>query len=277
MLYSIKNLIIAAAMCAVLTACSGRNLPIPEKSFATAQATAAIEITPSTLEWIDEAASIIYDNENIPASVTAIIHNDKIIHTINHGVLDRNSNAPVSTSTIFQTASIAKTFTAVIANSLIIEGKLDPKAPITRYLSPHLSAAAQAKLKNISVQNLLHHKSGFPRDSSVVTREGNDPLLTPLTEEGLLEDLERLSLQSKPGEQFEYSNLGYGVVGYILEQVTGLSYATLLKRYVLTPYGLTDTGPELPAEKQTRLALPYRKEDRTRKNRTMEGWQVDPR
>ena len=222
----------------------------------------SITIDSDKLAWIDEASEIFFSNEQLPSLVTIVVHDGSVVHRQALGVLDRISNEPVETKSIYQSASIAKVFTGIITRQLIIEGKLSTEAPITDYLPQTLSPQTSEKLKRVSVVDLLHHKSGFPRDSKVATREGNDPLLTPLSEKGLLRDLDMLALEAEPGEKFEYSNLGYATLGYILERASGEHYADLLERIVKIPYGMNDTDTRLASKDRCRLVQPYRKENR---------------
>ena len=131
----------------------------------------------SDIDWIEKAIEITVEDNDIPAITVGIVKDGKVIKFINKGVLNRVRNNQVDENTIFQIGSLTKTFTGIIANNLIKEGKLDVDASITNYLPNDLSPKAQSKLSTIKVKNLLHHQSGIPRDSKVYHRFGNDPMI----------------------------------------------------------------------------------------------------
>lgn len=223
-------------------------------------ATAPAE-TPQVLSQMTAAAKAIAAEHDVPAIVMGIVQDGDIAGFVTEGVLDRSTAEPVADNTVFQIASLSKIFTGTLARELVLNGGMDPAAPVTAYLPAELTREAGAKLDGVTVAHLIHHRSGLPRDTAVVAREGNDPMLVPLSEEGLLEDLRVAEMVGPPGAQYEYSNLGYGLLGYILERASGESYAALLDRLILSRYALHDTGSAVPEGAEERLATPYRKED----------------
>ncbi len=216
----------------------------------------------SDVEWIEMATEIIVKDNNIPAVTIAIIKDGKVAKYINKGVLNRKTKKPVDENTIFQIGSLTKSFTGIIANNLIKEGKLDVEASITNYLPDAFSPKAKVKLSAIKVKNLLQHQSGIPRDSKVYHRFGNDPMICCYTEEDLLTDLEVMKLDFKPGEKTIYSNMGFAVAGYVLERASGKSYQELVQMYVADKLNLSNTAAQLNERQKTLLATPYRKENR---------------
>jgi len=216
----------------------------------------------SDIEWIEKAVELTIKDNDIPALTIALIKDGKVVKFINKGVLNRVKNNQVDEDTIFQIGSLTKSFTGIIANNLIKEGKLDVEASITNYLPNTLSPKAQSKLSAIKVKNLLHHQSGIPRDSKVYHRFGNDPMVCCYTEEDLLIDLEVMKLDFNPGEKSEYSNMGFAVAGYVLERASGKSYEELVQTYVAKKYGLVNTATKLSDSQKNLLATPYRKENR---------------
>lgn len=207
------------------------------------------------------AVEEIAAEHEVPAVVLAIVRGDQATEFTAAGLQDRRTGEAVAANTLFQIASVSKVLTGIIATDLSMNGKLDLEAPVLSYLPDTLSAEARKKLAGVSVTDLLHHRSGLPRDTAVHRRSGNDPMTNPLTEEDLLKDLEIAAMVGEPGERFEYSNLGYGLMGYILERASGKSYADLVDSVIARPYGLDSTGTTVPEGAEARLATPYRKED----------------
>ena len=128
-------------------------------------------------------------------------------------------------------------------------------------LQKYFTKNTRTKIKDVTVLNLLQHTSGLPRDSKVIIREGNEPMLTALSREDLVRDIELAPLKTSPGSVYEYSNLGYGLLGLVLEEASGKSYLQLIREFVTKPYNLKDTGTALNKNQLVRLATPYTKED----------------
>ncbi len=214
----------------------------------------------SDIGWVEKATDALVEDHEIPAVVVAVIKDGKIEKIINRGVLKRVEAEKVDENTLFQIGSLTKSFTGIIAKNLIKERKIEPNASITKYLPETLSPQTKAKLEPITIENVLFHRSGIPRDSKIVKRFGNDPMVCCYTEKDLLDDLEILELEFKPDEKAMYSNLAYGLLGYIFERATGKTYEELLQTYVAKKYGLENTTTK-PSETQ-KVATPYRKENR---------------
>jgi len=226
--------------------------------------TTAVEKNESEDAWIRSKVDSAMKANNVPALSIGIIRNGKLSYVEGFGVTERGSTSKVSERTVYQIASDTKKFTGILANSLISEGKLDVQASIVTYLSDILTSGAKEKLKAVTVQHLLLHRSGLPYRAPGNKRVDGEPMLVPYTEQELIKDLNELEFEFEPGTDFGYSNFGYAVVGYILEKVSGQSYAALLKKYVADKYKLENTFVA-PEEKQKPLiATPYRKDDRVR-------------
>lgn len=184
-------------------------------------------------------------------------------HALAIGVLDDRNSAQyfyghVTTddrklpdeSTVFEIGALTETFTAAIFASMILSGQVDPDAPITVYLPD--SVANNAALRGITLKNLANYTSGLPHTDSL--RDGD------YSKEGLLSFLKNYNPISgaaeapethAPGEIYRYSDLGYGVIGTILEEITHKTYQTLIDEYINSPLDLSLTT--LPTQKDQDL------------------------
>ena len=153
--------------------------------------------------------------------------------------------------TCFRVASITKTATAVLASRLFDEQVLDPDRPVGEYFP---SAGVSSKLEGITLRHLLSHTSGLV----------DPPGLESSLEKGVpFPDLLPDARHDAPGAAFHYSNLGFGLIGSVIEAVTGQPVGTVFRERLFIPLGMNATleGCLLPAEKimpVTRI-LPYRK------------------
>lgn len=164
----------------------------------------------------------------------AYVHFDRtqVIHERFAGMADLATKRPVSATTSFHGFSVTKTMTALTVMQLAQQGRLRLDEPVRSYL-PSMPYSG-----NISVRHLLTHTAGLP-----------NPL--PLAWVHPLEDIsfdrdaffaavlaKHPKLRSVPGARFAYSNLGYVLLGQIIEHVTGQRYEAIVQRTVLAPSGL---------------------------------------
>jgi D-alanyl-D-alanine carboxypeptidase len=145
---------------------------------------------------------------------------------------------PLTPDAVFRIGSITKVFTAALTLSLFDDGEVDLDSPVTDYVT-------RVRVPDdVTVRDLLQHTSGIPNytDSPMrlVSRALDDPQRVWLPEEtiGLVEDKEPLF---EPGARFSYSNTNYSILGVLIEEVTGLPFAAVLRDRILEPLGLDST------------------------------------
>ncbi|GAB5555160.1 MAG: hypothetical protein Sapg2KO_47510 [Saprospiraceae bacterium] len=183
---------------------------------------------------------------------------------ISDGLYKRNTNQAMDEKGACQIASLSKMFTGAIIKALIAEETLELNAPILNYLPANYPKQVQKKLMGITIREVLHHRSGLPRDSKIANskRKGNDPLIYEYTEADFLIDFKQMRVKKNAKRAFEYSNFGYAILGYIAERACGLSYESLLQKYIAGPKGLKSTTTKVP--NATNRVTPYYKEDKQR-------------
>jgi len=158
-----------------------------------------------------------------------------------YGLADREAGRPATPATDFAIGSVGKAFASLMVLQLCEQGRLDLHAPIGDYL-PWLEPAAPVPL---TLHHLLSHTAGLPEDG--------DPSPAPRAD--------ALALAGAgpfvPGGEFRYSNLGYNLIGYLLEDVLGQPYATLLHSRILEPLGMAATWPAINQDARTGMATGY--------------------
>ena len=224
------------------------------------------------ITWIEQTITSHVEEYNIPSLVVGIIKEGKVARYFSTGTRDRKSTQRVNEHTIFQLASLTKSFTAILANYMINEGKLDLEESIITYLPQSLPTATLEKLRPITVEHVLQHRAGLPRGAQ---NEPKTPFGLPLkasdySEADLLENLNLLELQYEPDTKWDYSNFGYSLMGYLLERVSGLSYEALIQQYIAEKLNMPHTTISLTATQQKHLATPYRPDMRNMKTRPWE-------
>ncbi|WP_373553390.1 serine hydrolase domain-containing protein [Haliscomenobacter sp.] len=164
-----------------------------------------------------------------------------------YGLSDREAKTAFTPQTISCVGSVTKQFTGAAILKLEMMGKLKVEDPISKYF-PNVPADKQG----ITLHHLLTHSAGFPGAigddyTSISTKEFvklamNQPLLFI------------------PGKAYEYSNVGFSLLGIILEQVTKEPYEAFLNKQLFKPAGMTQTGYVLPDWKSANVATGYRGE-----------------
>ncbi|MBV9787121.1 MAG: beta-lactamase family protein, partial [Chloroflexi bacterium] len=138
--------------------------------------------------------------------------------------------------TKFQIASISKQFTALAILVLQEQGRLDLHQPLNALVPADMPA-----WQDVTLHHLLTHTSGIPDlpfwpTYIDPTRNG------PITPAYLRELFGGMRLISAPGATFAYSNWGYILLGYVIEQISELPYAEFLQRWIFAPAGMTGSG-----------------------------------
>lgn len=155
--------------------------------------------------------------------------------------------------TLFEIGSISKVFTALILADMVAKGEVSLDDPAQKYL-PEGATMPTRGGKQITLRNLSTHTSGLPRlPDNMPYGDSADPY-ADYTEAKLLQLLSGYELQRDIGGTPEYSNLGVGLLGYLLSRAAGTDYATLLRERITGPLGMGDTSIMLSADQQARFA-----------------------
>lgn len=160
------------------------------------------------------------------------------------------AGAPDST-TLFEIGSITKVFTALLLAEMAARGEVALDDPIAAFLPDTLDVAFGDR---VTLAHLAAHTSGLPRLPTNLAFENPADPYAAYGEDDLYAFLERNTLQREPGDAYEYSNLGMGLLGHLLARHAGTTYEALLRTRVLGPLGLDDTVVSLASEQQERLA-----------------------
>lgn len=189
-----------------------------------------------------------------PGVAFGIVLDGKLVYSGGVGYTDLAKKTPATAKSLFRIASMTKSLTAMAILKLRDEGKLrldDPAETYIPELKNHKYLTADAP--RITVRNLMTHSAGFPEDNPWGDRQlaDTDADLLKLIKDGI-------SDSNVPSFAYEYSNLGFAMLGHIINVVSGKPYQQYITETILKPLGMNDTQWEythVPAEK---LALGYR-------------------
>lgn len=202
--------------------------------------------------WLDAKM----DYEEIPGVSVALVHDQDVIWKKGYGYAHRDGMAPATPSTMYSICSISKLFTSIAVMQLRDQGKLQLYDPIDRHLPWFALEQAYAESPPITVEGLLTHSSGLPRESNQAYWTGPDFPFP--TREEIIAGLKAQETLYPASTYFQYSNLGLTLAGQIVEEASGMEYGEYVRRHILQPLGMNDTHPEIPQQQRgKRFATGY--------------------
>jgi serine-type D-Ala-D-Ala carboxypeptidase/endopeptidase len=155
--------------------------------------------------------------------------------------------------TVFEIGSITKVFTGVLLADMAKRGEVSLDDPVSKYLPPHVTMPMRGT-RAITLEELSSQTSGLPRlPTNMRPADASNPY-ADYTVEQLYEFLSSHTLTRDPGTQYEYSNLGAGLLGHVLALRAGTSYEELVRARILEPLRMHDTGITLTAAQRQRVA-----------------------
>jgi CubicO group peptidase (beta-lactamase class C family) len=168
----------------------------------------------------------------LPGVAIAIIDGDEVVYSKGYGQAGRNR--PMTPQTQMLIGSQSKSFTALAVAQLADQGVLDLDAPVQSYI-PWFQVADEVASQTITIRDLLNHSSGLS-DAGFPVVLSNDTSL-----EEAVRALENAAITAPVGTKFQYFNMGYSVLAYLVEVGSGRSYADYIQEHILTPLQMDDS------------------------------------
>lgn len=208
----------------------------------------------AVLPTIDKLYKDYAAKNHFPGFTYGIMVDGKLVHSGSIGYTDLATKTPTTTQSLFRIASMSKSFTAMAILQLRDAGKLRLDEPAAHYI-PELrkNKLLTADSPTITIRHLLTHAAGFPEDNPWGDRQ------LDATNEALMQLVEsQISFSNAPGVTYEYSNLGFALLGYIIEKVSGKPYQQYINEAILKPLGMNNTKWEYSEVPAAQLAHGYR-------------------
>ncbi|MGB3006713.1 MAG: serine hydrolase domain-containing protein [Chitinophagaceae bacterium] len=215
---------------------------------------ARIEKIRKVLPVIDSIYKKHAADNHFPGIAFGVVVDGYLIYRGNYGYSDLEKKIPVSSSSLFRIASMSKSFTAMAILKLRDEGKLNLDDPAYFYI-PELKNIKYptADAPHITIRHLLTHGAGFPEDNPWGDRQLAD------NDKDLMEFIgKQISFSNPPGISFEYSNLGFALLGKIITTVSGKRYQDYIKENIWQPLGMKNAEWEYKNVAPEKLAHGYR-------------------
>ncbi|MCK5576807.1 MAG: beta-lactamase family protein [Dehalococcoidales bacterium] len=184
---------------------------------------------------IDEYIQQQMEYGDIPGLSVAIVQHGEILYLKGFGVTSLSNPSPVTPQTVFDLASISKSFTALGVMLLANEGLIDLDTTVQHYLADFQPDDPRAS--QITVRQLLNQTSGLPGTFSepLIYYQGSDAMRK------MLAAVNRVHLNQEPGLSFEYANINYAILGALVERLSGVTFEDYMQQEVFTPMGMTST------------------------------------
>ena len=241
-----RSLLIAAAIFAGAAPALAQGQPQPAQA-------APSELTAR----LDAHFRRYMEQAHAPGLIYGIVRDGRLVHVSNMGVQELEARRPVGPDSLFRIASMSKAFTALAILKLRDEGRLSLDALAETYVPEMRNwRYPTSDSPRIRVRDLLAHVGGFVTDDPWGDRQ------TPLPEAEFTRMLAAgVPFTRAPQTGFEYSNLGYALLGRIVTNVSGRPYADHIRDEIMRPLGMDSTGYDVAASPQARRALGYRWEN----------------
>ncbi len=213
-----------------------------------------IKLFKDALKFIDSWLKFYYANNQYTGFTVGVYYKNKMHFSNAYGFANTASQEPLTTQHFFRIASHSKMFTATAIMQLVEAGKIQLDTPIQNYLS-WFKSSKDKRFKEVTARQLLSHSAGIIRDGKECDYWqglGKFPNKTAFKK-----DIKNCQLVYDPNTIFKYTNYGYGLLGLLIEKVSGQAFNDYLQTNILDPIGLTNCGPDITKEISTNLAIGY--------------------
>jgi CubicO group peptidase (beta-lactamase class C family) len=191
-----------------------------------------------------------------PGAAVLVAKANKIVYRKAFGKADIELKVALKPDHIFRIGSITKQFTACAILKLAEEGKLSLQDNITKFMRDY-------PIQDITIEHLLTHTSGISTGAGAWTPETRKRDFTP---QALIDSFKRQPPDFLPGADFRYNNNGYVLLGYIIEQVSGMSYEKYISENFFKPLGMKNSSYDNTSSVIPNRISGYQKDNETYKN-----------
>jgi beta-lactamase class C len=174
-------------------------------------------------------------NRQAPGAAVAIVRDTGIIFLKGFGLRDTKKPDSIDTRTVFRLGSVSKSVTATLVAVLVDEGVLHWDDPVIKYL-PDFHLKSEEATQKLTLRHLLSHTIGLPYHAYTIMVEDHASFDT------LVDHLKDLDLVGKPGEVYSYQNVGFSLIGKVIEKATGKKLEEVFIEKLFLPLGMNDAS-----------------------------------
>ncbi|MVO99939.1 serine hydrolase domain-containing protein [Paenibacillus lutrae] len=251
----IRNLSLAALLAAstAITACT----PAPVKPEVSQPADPDKMNGPQDGKEVEAFADPLFaemmKKDNVAGSNFVVVKDGKVLVNKGYGYADKEKKIPVDPDTVFQIASVSKTFTALAVMQMVDEGKLDLNRDVNEYLGglkvPNTTG------KPLTLFEMLNYTSGVDKPD-ITTFISPDYIGQDIPMKSFIAG-HMPTVVRPPGEAYTYDNFGFLLAGLAVENVSGMRFDEYMKTKVFEPLGMKSTSVRYTPELKSRMAQHY--------------------
>jgi CubicO group peptidase (beta-lactamase class C family) len=205
------------------------------------------------LPTIDKICKNFAEKEHLPSLVYGLVLNGQLVHSGSIGIINTSTKTVANNAAVYRIASMSKSFAAMAILQLRDAGKLRLDDPAYLYIPELKGQKFSEDSPEITIRHLLTHAAGFPEDNPWGDRQ------LAISDETMLKMFKKgISFSNTPGTAYEYSNMGFAMLGYIIKKVSGQSYQTYINQSILKPLGMINTYWDYGKVPQNQLVKGYR-------------------
>lgn len=192
------------------------------------------------MELIPEIEKLIQKSKVKGLSI-ALVDNQEIVWAQGFGFSNEEKGIPATEQTVYRIASVSKLFVATAIMQLHEQGKLHLDSSLVNYIPEFTIHSDYGNTNKITLRNLLTHHSGLPSDilNGMFTIDVKEP-------ESILELLRVMHVPYPPDYIFAYSNIGFSLLGIVIERVAGISLEEYMQKNIYAPLQMTHSSFEMP-------------------------------
>ncbi len=252
--------------------CDNSNLKSPEIKVKKVHSKNYSDVYEMVKIWLE--SEIEYNN--IPGFSVAIVNKDKIDWS--RSVVSEKNKKKISINSLYSICSISKLFTSIGIMQLVNEGKIMLDDPLKKHLPFFDLVQTYPFSAPITIKNILTHSSGLPRESNQPYWSNID--LSFPTKREVIDGLSEQKTLYPANKYFQYSNLGLTLLGYVIEEVSGVSYNKYIRDKILIPLGMNSTKTFMDRKQYgEELTIGFGAENRKRKRESVpyfNAFGIDP-
>ncbi len=205
------------------------------------------------LPVIDKICKDFAEKNHLPSLVYGIVVDGQVIHSNHIGISNTTNKTLASGQSVYRIASMSKSFTALAILQLRDAGKLKLDDPAYLYIPELRGQKFSTDSPEITIRHLLTHAAGFPEDNPWGDRQ------LAISDETMLKMFKKgISFSNTAGVAYEYSNMGFAMLGYIIKKVSGQTYQNYINQHILKPLGMNNTYWDYTKVPKNQLAIGYR-------------------
>jgi CubicO group peptidase (beta-lactamase class C family) len=206
---------------------------------------------------VDDQITAFLKTWNINGAEAAITKNGKLIYNKGFGFIDQEKAEPANPYNLYRIASVSKPITSIAIMKLIQDGKLSINDTVfgkNKILNQdyYLSVISDKRIYSITIKELLEHTSGWDRDKPCDGFSFSDPAFFPLHVTSVMGEANPVGdstlikfsllkgLNDDPGTNYSYSNIGYLILGKVIEKITGKKYEDFVQKNIFNPLSVSD-------------------------------------